>query len=549
MNTIKYSYDTLGNLIALTYPGGKIVRYAYDAAGNLITVTDWADRVTGYEYDKNDRLVKTTRPNGTQQTITYNAAGHVLEQKDTDGAGNIINQYNYEYDATGKITVEQSTHEAAPYNLTNAVMTYGEGNRLLTYNGQAIEYDNDGNMTYGPLDGEMVKFTYDSRNRLVQAGNFVYEYDAENNRIAVIKDGLKTEYINDPNSYLSKLLIKKDADGTQTSYVYGLGLIGHEENDSYSTYHFDSRGSTTAITDEEGTVTDRFDYAPYGELVNHIGTTDTPFKYNGRDGVMTDDNGLYYMRARYYNPDIKRFINQDIISGSIDDGRTLNRYAYVNGDPVNLTDPFGLSPDLNPSRLVHGMLDLISMIDPFGIADVINAGLYFVEGDYVMAGISLACALIPAFFDAGVKGVKWAGNAFRATKAGQKLVQNTKVLNYASKVTNSLSRGLCKVRTTAIGKALTSRYAVDAVVGASVSAAGQQIFTGEIDWARVAKDATISVVAGKVSRMITGTPDFAGSICFTADTLIATKAGYRQIKDIKAGDEVYSADPETGKKG
>ena len=48
-------------------------------------------------------------------------------------------------------------------------------------------------------------------------------------------------------------------------------------------------------------------------------------------GVITDANGLYYMRTRYYNPDIKRFVNADILTGSITDGRTLNRYAYVNG--------------------------------------------------------------------------------------------------------------------------------------------------------------------------------------------------------------------------
>ena len=78
-------------------------------------------------------------------------------------------------------------------------------------------------------------------------------------------------------------------------------------------------------------VTDRFQYGPYGELVNHVGTTFTPFEFNGRDGVMTDSNGLYYMRTRYYNPDIRRFVNRDVAQGSIDNGSSLNRFAYVNG--------------------------------------------------------------------------------------------------------------------------------------------------------------------------------------------------------------------------
>ncbi|MGE5416360.1 MAG: RHS repeat-associated core domain-containing protein, partial [Acidobacteriota bacterium] len=81
---------------------------------------------------------------------------------------------------------------------------------------------------------------------------------------------------------------------------------------------------------------------PYGELVYRLGTTSTPFLYNGRDGVMSDSNGLYYMRARYYNPEILRFINQDVLLGNVSSSQTLNRYAYVNGEPVSFVDPFGL---------------------------------------------------------------------------------------------------------------------------------------------------------------------------------------------------------------
>ena len=64
--------------------------------------------------------------------------------------------------------------------------------------------------------------------------------------------------------------------------------------------------------------------------------------YNGQYGVATDDNGLYYMRARYYNVDIKRFINQDVVVGGIDRTSSLNRYSYVEGNPVSYLDPFGL---------------------------------------------------------------------------------------------------------------------------------------------------------------------------------------------------------------
>ncbi|KQN96159.1 RHS repeat-associated core domain-containing protein [Paenibacillus sp. Leaf72] len=101
----------------------------------------------------------------------------------------------------------------------------------------------------------------------------------------------------------------------------------------YQSYHYDLRGSTTLLTDENGRVTDRYTYGLYGEREHHEGTTRQPFCYNGRDGVMTDPNGLYYMRARYYHTGIKRFLNRDVLRGSILEGQTFNRFGYVNGDP------------------------------------------------------------------------------------------------------------------------------------------------------------------------------------------------------------------------
>ncbi|MBQ7935199.1 MAG: RHS repeat-associated core domain-containing protein, partial [Clostridia bacterium] len=105
------------------------------------------------------------------------------------------------------------------------------------------------------------------------------------------------------------------------------------------------RGSTVALTDASGVITDTFEYDTYGKVASRTGTTTTPFLYNGRDGVMTESNGLYYMRARYYSPDLRRFINADIIPGELSNAVTLNRYAYANANPAMFIDPLGLSAD------------------------------------------------------------------------------------------------------------------------------------------------------------------------------------------------------------
>ncbi len=253
--------------------------------------------------------------------------------------GKVINQVDFSYDAAGNIIEEKTSPEADPQ--INLEMTYAKANRLASYDDETVQLDADGNLIQGPLSGEMANFVFDSQNRLTQAGETVYRYDAENQRIGVNQ----TQYVINSQPALSQVLVKTEASGTQTFYVYGLGLIGQETGGEYSSYHFDYRGSTVALTDKTGQVTEKFQYSPYGLLLSGEAST-TPFLFNGMYGVMTDDNGLYYMRARFYSPSIRRFVNQDILLGRITEGQTLNRYAYVTGQPVSYVDPFGLSGDI-----------------------------------------------------------------------------------------------------------------------------------------------------------------------------------------------------------
>ncbi len=170
----------------------------------------------------------------------------------------------------------------------------------------------------------------------MSAGETSYRYDAENQRIGVNQ----TRYVINSQPALSQVLVKEES-GVKTFYVYGLGLIGEEKDGEYRSYHFDFRGSTVAITDHTGKVVERFQYGPYGELLKGEASV-TPFLFNWKIGVMSDDNGLYYMRVRYYSPAMKRFVNQDLLLGNITEGQTLNRYAFVTEQPVSLVEPFGL---------------------------------------------------------------------------------------------------------------------------------------------------------------------------------------------------------------
>ena len=159
------------------------------------------------------------------------------------------------------------------------------------------------------------------------------------------------------------------------------------------------------------------------------------------------------MRQRYYNTEIKRFINQDIVVGSIDNSQSLNRYSYVQGNPVTLTDPFGLSPSAKDIIMgdIHGLLDVVGCSpELIGMgANLINAALYaFVDHDYGMAALSLL-----------------AGVTFGAAKVvamGGKLAKAAKTVETAGRfVSNVASFAICTKQAVDVGSEMWQKYYVE----------------------------------------------------------------------------------------
>jgi RHS repeat-associated protein len=341
-NVMRYAYDGAGNLTNVTYPDGKQVAYAFDAANRLASVTDWGGRVTSYAYDADNRITLITHPNGTITTKSYDLAGRAIHQADLTAASNIIYQVDYGYDAAGQITGETNQPPATPFQPAPISMAYDADDALTNFCGRAVTNDLNGNMVYGPLtNGASAAYTYDARNRLTSVGGLSYQYDPTANRVGLTNNGTATSFVVNPNASLSQVLMRTQ-DGVTNYYVYGVGLLYEltpaNGTQTILTHHYDYRGSTVAITDAGGNVTDRISYSPYGGTTSRAGNTDTPFLFNGSYGVQTDANGLLYMRARYYNATICRFLNPDplgVLGGP-------NPYAYADANPINCIDPFGL---------------------------------------------------------------------------------------------------------------------------------------------------------------------------------------------------------------
>jgi RHS repeat-associated protein len=341
-NLIQYRYDLNGNLTNLVYPGNRTVTYAFDTLNRLTNVADWSGGQTAFTYDLASHLKTVVRPNGTMRVINYDAAGQPTNIIEKTTAGGGVAFWNLTWTNTGQISSEFAAPLPHAYTPPSRTLYFDDDNRLTNINGVLVTNDLDGNMTWGPLpNGNPTNYAYDARNRLSAIASLSMGYDPAGNRTTLTNGSVVTSFIVNPNAKLSQALMRIKS-GTTNYYIYGLGLL-YEITETATatntlTYHYDYRGSTVALTDSSGNTRERFEYSAYGSSIYRSGTTDTPFLYNGRYGVQTDPNGLLYMRARYYNPYICRFINADP-SGFLGG---LNSYAYADGNPINLLDPFGL---------------------------------------------------------------------------------------------------------------------------------------------------------------------------------------------------------------
>ncbi len=149
---------------------------------------------------------------------------------------------------------------------------------------------------------------------------------------------MATRYVYDP---FGNLLAEADDQNNITrKYIYGGGVIAMATPDARYCYHFNGTGSTVALTDMTGTVVNSYAYEPFGQILAEQESIPQPFKFVGKYGVMAEPNGLYYMRARYYDPTVGRFISEDPLGFG---GGDVNLYAYVMNNPISLIDPSGLS--------------------------------------------------------------------------------------------------------------------------------------------------------------------------------------------------------------
>ncbi len=134
-----------------------------------------------------------------------------------------------------------------------------------------------------------------------------------------------------------------------------IALFAGIQQDSFSS---DALGSTRTLADRAGQLTDSYDYTPYGELLRHTGSSDNSFLFTGEQ--YDPEAGLYYLRARYYDPAISRFLSRDTYEGTLTDPLSQNPYLYARGNPVLYVDPSGHMSMLSVTNTLSAMSSLVS---------------------------------------------------------------------------------------------------------------------------------------------------------------------------------------------
>lgn len=281
-----------------------------------------------YSYDPASNLTTMTYPNGLQSTFAYDP----LNRLNAMNAGTA--SYGYALGSTGNRLSVSSTLA----NILSGTFTYNANDWL-----SAETYDNNGNT----LSSGGRTFAYDFQNRLkaMNGGAVTMLYDGDGSRISKTAGGVTTQYlVDDLNpTGLSQVLEEVVNGAVQRAYTYGINRISERQlmNGTWnpSFYGYDGGGHVRLLTDVTGTVTDTYEYDAFGNTINSTGST--PNNYLYRWEQLDPDLGLYYLRARWYNPITGRFLARDPGPGRIEDPATLQRYLYARHDPINRVDPTG----------------------------------------------------------------------------------------------------------------------------------------------------------------------------------------------------------------
>jgi len=369
-----YTYDAASNRVGSTLADGSTNTYQYDTLGRMTSLTNsWAGNLS-VDYDALGRRTQLSRPNNVSTNYQYDSLSRLLSVLHTgandgasygyDNSGNRTSKQNlltgitenYSYDPVYQLTqVLQGASQTESYHydpvgnrLSSRLSqySYNNSNELTALASSIYAYNNNGSMTSKTSGTSVIGYTWDLENRLSSVtlpnngGTVSFRYDPFGRRIQKASAGSVTNYVYDGPNIIAEL---NASGGVVASYTQGTGIdepLAMRRGGYIGYYHADGLGSVTSLTNTNTQTVATYVYDSFGNTTATEGIFN-PYRYTGRE--QDPETGLYYYRARYYDPSIGRFLSEDPIRfwGGID------FYKYVDNNPPNATDPSG-------KAVIHG---------------------------------------------------------------------------------------------------------------------------------------------------------------------------------------------------
>ena len=343
-----YTYDSKGNKSTFFVKAGEATKlslsYEYDGSSRLIAVKDSeGNQAVSYAYDMLGRITRETKTGREDISYTYDANNNRKQM--TIGNKTTAYQYNKNDELLRTDTLHTDTEK-------NDVVIYKNdknGNQLATVNRSEIPAEAkdtsyiDVDVTLGDnqLNDNVVNH-YNALNQLTETLTKNYKvsftYDAEGLRTGKTVNGEKTVYVWDGDQVVMEL---SKGGAVQKRYIRGNDLVYADkgENTEKTYYVTDMHGNVVQLLDESGNVTKTYEYDSFGNEVKPEKKDENPYRYCGE--YYDKETEEVYLRARYYEPSVGRFITRDTYTGENDEPLSLHLYTYCENDGVNMVDPSG----------------------------------------------------------------------------------------------------------------------------------------------------------------------------------------------------------------
>lgn len=341
---------------ALLFGNGSL-GYSYDGNGNITRIQEsdtnesgGATKTISYQYDELNRLIREDNQI-LNKTVTYSY----------DLGGNLLSEKEYDY-TTGTLPASATVTKTGTYDTAWK-------DKLLSWNGTSMTYDAIGNM----LTKGSTRYTWTQGRKLasVQNGkNIQYYYDYTRNRTKKVVDGVTTQF-----RYAGDLLVSERT-GSEKNLWYRYDSAGNVISVTYDSeiylYVRNAQNDIIGLLDKTGNIVVRYIYDSWGQVIKIEGSQKdrvgarNPFRYKGY--YYDEETGMYYLKNRYYDPKLRRFISSDelfTVKASPETFHNRNLYSYCNDNPIIRNDHNG---------------------DIWGVA-----ALSFVVGSIVSIGTQIVC--------------------------------------------------------------------------------------------------------------------------------------------------------------